>query len=96
MSIKHRSRRTLQAQHCCARYCLLPARIAKVPLTKDMWRGEYVRVAAPFAGTPNRLLVKRGQTITVGSWLPWRTRMRRLHDASPKNDCAPRTRNSRI
>jgi HlyD family secretion protein len=39
------------------------------PAYQGYVEGEYVRVAAPFAGTLDRLLVKRGQTITAGTQL---------------------------
>ena len=40
---------------------------SETPAYQGYVEGEFVRVAAPFAGTLDRLLVKRGQTITAGT-----------------------------
>jgi HlyD family secretion protein len=40
---------------------------SETPAYQGYVEAEFVRVAAPFAGTLDRLLVKRGQTITVGT-----------------------------
>jgi multidrug resistance efflux pump len=70
---------------------------SETPAYQGYVEAEFVRVAAPFAGTLYRLLVKRGQTIAVGTPLfALEKENGRLRGANPKKDCVPPGRNSPI